>query len=234
VNTPSIPGVAQMITTLRSGVINSSINMDFLVQFLKKTTDATVLAEPQINIADNELGKLFVGQQVPIPDNTQVSQLGGQNTSIKYKEVGIILEVTPHINNNGDVALKIHAESSTIVPGQLVLGGAVFDTRSFKTDLTAKNGETLVLGGIIQRQVSDTSRKTPFFGSIPGLRWAFNKKDKQSREVQLMVFLRPKVVRTPEEAQQLMEEVDRKTPLLKKWRSETLPEDDIRPKEEKK
>src|ERR1043165_4051856 len=187
--------------------------MDLLIQFLRKTTGATVLAEPQINIADNELGKLFVGQQVPTPDNTQVSQLGLQNTSIKYKEVGIILEVTPHINNAGDVALKIRAKYSTIVPGQLVLNGAVFDTRNFKTDLTAKNGQTLVLGGIIQRQVSDTLRKTPILGSIPGLGWAFKKKDKSTREVELMVFLRPKVTRTPEEAKMLEDEVEKNTPL---------------------
>ena len=233
VNTPSAAGVAQMLGSLRSGVLDSSVSMDFLVQFLRKTTDATVLAEPQINIADNELGKLFVGQQVPIPDNTQVSQLGGQNTSIKYKEVGVILEVTPHINNAGDVALKIRAESSTIVPGQVVLGGAVFDTRSFKTDLTAKNGQTLVLGGIIQRQISDTLRKTPILGSIPGLGWAFKKKDKSSREVQLMVFLRPKVVRTPDEALKLMEDMDKKAPLLRKWKSELLPSDDEKPKADK-
>ncbi len=223
VNTPSGNGVAQALTSLRSGVLDASVSMDFLIQFLRKTTDATVLAEPQINIADNEVGKLFVGQQVPIPDNTQVNQLGGQNTSIKYKEVGVILEVTPHINSTGDVALKIRAESSTIVPGQLVLGGAVFDTRNFKTDLTAKNGQTLILGGIIQRQVSDTLRKTPVLGNIPGLGWAFKKKDKSTREVELMVFLRTTVVRTPEEAQALLEAIDKKAPLLKKWRDEALP-----------
>ena len=226
VNSPAGSAVAQALTSLRSGVLDASINMDFLVQFLRKNTDATVLAEPQINIADNELGKLFVGQQVPIPDNTQVNQLGGQNTSIRYKEVGVILEVTPHINDTGDVALKIRAESSTIVPGQLVLGGAVFDTRNFKTDLTAKNGQTLILGGIIQRQVSDTLRKTPILGDIPGLGWAFKKKDKSTRSVELMVFLRPRVVRTAEEARALVDEVDVKTPLLKKWKDEHRPAKD--------
>ena len=218
VNTPSSSTVAQALASVRSGVLSSTINMDFLVQFLRKTTDATVLAEPQINIRDNETGRLFVGQQVPIPDNTQVSQLGGQNTSIKYKDIGVVLEVTPHINSSGDVELKIHAESSTVVPGQTVLGGALFDTRNFRTDLTAKNGQTLILGGIIQKQVSDTLRKTPILGSIPGLKWLFNKKDKTSHEVELMVFLRPRVVRNAEDAQELLEEVDKKAPLVRKWK----------------
>jgi len=183
-----------------------------------------VLAEPQINIADNELGKLFVGQQVPFIDKSLSTDVGSLNQSFSYKDVGIILEVTPHINVDGDVALKIRAESSSIVPGQTLFGGAILNTRNFRTELTAKSGDTLVLGGIIQKQVSDTVRKTPFLGNIPGLGWAFKKKDKSAREVQLMVFLRPKVVRTPEDARRLMEEVTRRTPLIEKWKETVDPE----------
>jgi type II secretion system protein D len=217
--------IADALASLRSGVLSSSISMDFLVQFLRKTTDATVLAEPQLNIRDNETGKLFVGQEVPVPDNTQVSSVGSQNTSIKYKDVGVVLEVTPHINISGDVELKIHAESSTVVAGQTILGGAVFNTRNFRTDLTAKNGQTLVVGGIIQQQVSDTLRKTPILGSIPLLKWMFNKKDKTTEDVELMVFLRPKVIRNPQDAQQVLDEVDEKAPLVKKWQAEATSHD---------
>jgi len=230
VNTPSssvtttaagtVASVPQALASLRSGVLSSTISMDFLVQFLRKNTDAKVLAEPQINIRDNETGRLFVGQQVPIPQNTVVSPLAGQNTSFTYKDVGVVLEVTPHINKDGDVELKIHAESSTVVPGQTVLGGSIFDTRNFRTDLTAKNGQTLVLGGIIQKQVSDIIRKTPILGDIPGLGWAFKKKDKSSHEVELMVFMRPKVTHTPEDARDLLEEIYRKAPNAKKFKDE--------------
>jgi general secretion pathway protein D len=215
--------IQEIATSLRSGVISSTINMDFLIQFLHQTTHATVLAEPQLNIRDNETGRLFVGQQVPIPDNTQVSQLGGQNTAFKYKDVGVVLEVTPHINTSGDVELKIHAEASTVVPGQTVLGGAVFDSRAFKTDLTAKNGQTLVLGGIIQKQESETLRKTPILGDIPVVGWLFKKKDKSNQDVELMVFLRPKVVRTPEDAQSLLRETEETAPLVKQLEMDKRP-----------
>ena len=179
---------AALASSLRSGLLDSTISLDFLVQFLRKNTDATVLAEPQINIADNEMGKLFVGSQVPFIDRSQTTDVGALNQSFQYKNVGIILEVTPHINNAGDVTLKIRAESSSIEPGQTLFGGAILDTRNFRTDLSAKSGETLVLGGIIQKQVSDTQRKVPVLGSIPGVGWAFKKKDKVSRHVELMVF----------------------------------------------
>ncbi|HEY5041850.1 MAG TPA: secretin N-terminal domain-containing protein, partial [Verrucomicrobiae bacterium] len=119
VNTPasSASSVIQTLASLRSGMVSSTLNIDFLVQFLRKNTDATVLGEPSITIDDNEMGKLFVGQEVPVPQNTQVSSVGSQNTSITYKDVGVVLEVTPHINSDGDVQLKIHAESSTVDSG---------------------------------------------------------------------------------------------------------------------
>jgi general secretion pathway protein D len=218
-NTTVNSGAGQIpaaLASLRSGVLSSGVKMDFLVQFLKKNVAANVLAEPQINIEDNQVGKLFVGSQVPTLDYS-LNNPTGASQGYKYKDVGVILEVIPHINISGDVSLKIRAESSTIQAGQLILGGAVFDTRSFKTDVTAKSGETLVLGGIIQKQVSDTVRKVPILGDIPGLGWAFKKKDKSVREVELLVFLRPRVVRTAEDARKLMESVEEKAPLIKKF-----------------
>jgi general secretion pathway protein D len=163
------------------------------------------------------MGKLFVGQQVPFIDKSQTTDVGALNQTFTYKDVGVILEVTPHINKEGDVALKIRAESSAIVPGQTLLGGAIINTRDFRTDLKAKTGETLVLGGIIQVQTSESIYKTPILGDIPGLGWAFKKKDKTSHEVELMVFLRPKVTRSPAEARELLDEIYRQSPRLKDW-----------------
>lgn len=220
VNTPGVGGVAAALAGIRSGVIDSSINLDFLVQFLRKNVGASVLAEPRISIEDNEVGKLFVGSQIPFISNSQNTQVGSLNQSFQYKEVGVILEVIPHININGDVSLNIRAESSSIEPGQTLFGGAILDTRNFRTEVTAKDGETLVLGGIIQKQVSDITRKTPILGSIPGLGWAFKKKDKSIRDVELLVFLRPRVIRTQEDARRAAEDVRRKTPLIEKWSEE--------------
>jgi general secretion pathway protein D len=214
VNNPP-PPLSSALTELRSGLLSSTINMDFLIQFLRTTTGAKVLAEPQINIADNEMGKLFVGQQVPFINYSQSTDVGSLNQSFQYKDVGVILEVTPHINKAGDVALKVRAEASAIVPGQTLFGGAIIDTRDFRTDLKARSGETLVLGGIIQNQLSDTLRKTPILGDIPVVGWLFKKRDKTSRSVELMVFLRPKITRTPEEARELLQEIYKKAPHVK-------------------
>jgi type II secretion system protein D len=224
VNTPANNAagtVLQTLASLRSGMVSSTLNIDYLVQFLRKNTDATVLGEPSITIDDNEMGKLFVGQEVPVPQNTQVSSVGSQNTSITYKDVGVVLEVTPHINSDGDVQLKIHAESSTVDSGTTVLGGDVFDTDNFRTEVTAKNSQTLLLGGIIQKQTSQVVRKVPLLGSIPGIEWAFKKKDKTTQDVELMVFLRPSVIHSAKDASELEEELKRRTPLLQKLQEES-------------
>ncbi|MGH7952938.1 MAG: secretin N-terminal domain-containing protein, partial [Limisphaerales bacterium] len=227
VNTPAnaADAVVQTLANLRSGVVSSTLNIDYLVQFLRKNTDATVLGEPSITIDDNEMGKLFVGQEVPVPGYTQVSSVGSQNTSITYKDVGVVLEVTPHINSDGDVQLQIHAESSTVESGATVLGGDVFDTDNFRTEVTAKNSQTLLLGGIIQKQTSEVVRKVPLLGSIPVLGWAFKKKDKTTQDVELMVFLRPTVLHTAKDARKLLEELNKRTPLLQEWQKSN-PESD--------
>lgn len=210
--------------SLKTGVLDSTMNLDILVQFLRKNTDATVLAEPQINIADNELGKLFVGSQVPFISGSLNTDVGGRNDTFQYKDVGVILEVTPHINNSEEVALKVRVESSSIRNGETLFGGAILDTRNFKTDLMLKNGQTLVLGGIIQKELQNVVRKVPVLGSIPGLGWAFKKKDKVQREVELMVFLKPSVTRTPEQAAELLKEIEKKTPNIKKSEEATRPD----------
>ncbi|HTI68935.1 MAG TPA: secretin N-terminal domain-containing protein [Candidatus Limnocylindria bacterium] len=235
VNSPANnSAIGSALTSLRSGVLDNTVSMDFLIQFLRQNVGATVLAEPQINVEDNEIGKLFVGSQVPFIDKSQSTDVGSLNQSFSYKNVGIILEVSPHINKSGDVSLRIRAESSTIEPGQQLFGGAIVDTRNFKTDVTAHDGETLVLGGIIQKQISDNTRKVPILGSIPGLGWAFKKKDKSIQEVELLVFLRPRVVRTVEEARNLAEGIEQSAPLIRKWKAQKEIEDAKDKDDEKK
>jgi general secretion pathway protein D len=223
INTPANAGgsstaasVAQALTSLRSGTLSSSLSMDFLIQFLQEKADATVIAEPQLDISDNDLGKLFVGQSIAIPTGSVNAALGGSSSTISYRNVGVIVEVEPHINDAGDVQLRVRAESSTVDPTQID-SAPVIDAAQFRTELTAKAGETLVLGGIIQKQISDTLYRTPILGSIPGLKYMFSKRDKSVKRTELLVFLRPRVVRTPEQARLLLEESRKSMSLIRDW-----------------
>jgi general secretion pathway protein D len=214
--------IAQALTSLRSGTLSSSLNMDFLIQFLHEKADATVISEPQLTISDNDMGKLFVGQAIPIETGTVSPALGGSSSTINYRNVGVIVEVEPHINDSGDVQLRVRAESSTVDATQ-INSEPVIDSAQFRTELTAKAGETLVLGGIIQKQLSDTIYKTPLLGSIPGFKYLFSKRDKSVKRTELLVFLRPKVVRTPEQARQLLEDARKSMSLIRDYEKSEEP-----------
>ena len=128
------------------------------------------------------------------------------------------MELTPQINNDKEVALKIRVESSNMRAGETLLGGAILDTRSFRTDLLVRDQQTVVLGGIIQKEESETVRKIPLLGDIPVLGYAFKKKDKVVSDVELMVFLTPRITRTLNDVESLTENVESKTPKIKAWR----------------
>ncbi len=209
--------------SLRRGILASSISVDFLLQFLKKNTDLKVLAEPQINVADNEIGRLFVGSKVPFLAGSLNTDVGGRNDTYTYQDVGIILEITPYINNDQDVTLRIRIESSNIREGETLYGAALLDTREFRTEVTVHNGQTLVLGGILQTEQSKTVRKVPLLGDIPLLGYLFKKKDTVSREQELLVFLQPTVTRSPQEAEKLLQDVQQRTPLIQSWTRELEP-----------
>jgi len=225
----TVPSVAQALSSLRTGVLDGNISMDFLIQFLHEKADATVISEPQLTISDNDMGKLFVGQSVPIETGTVNPSLGGSSQTFIYRNVGVIVEVEPHINDAGDVQLRIRTESSTIDPTQ-INSQVVIDAAQFRTELTAKAGETLVLGGIIQKQINDNTYKTPILGSIPVLKYVFGKHDKSVKRTELLVFLRPKVVRTPEQARLLLEEARKQMQMIHQWEEK---EEKIIPRAEK-
>ena len=203
-----------------TGVISADANLDLLIQFLKKKVDGRIRAAPRINVADNERGKLFVGSRVPFISGSLNTNEGGRNDSFNYRDVGIILEVTPHINQQGEVTLRVSVESSQIRDGETLFGGAIIDTRNYRTDISISSGETLLLGGIIQKEQSEVERKVPILGDIWGLGWLFKKRDIVHREVELMVFLKPTVTRTPDEVRALMESEKEKAPSIRQWQNE--------------
>ena len=202
---------------MRTGILDVRVDLDFLIQFLKKNAESRVRAEPRINVADNERGKLFVGSRVPFISSSLTTTEGGRNDAFEYIDVGIILEVTPHINNKNEVDLKIRVESSQIRQGETLFGGAIIDTRNYRTDITVQSGETLVLGGIIQSEESEIERKVPLIGDIPLLGWLFKKRDTVNRDIELMVFLKPTVTQGPEDVRRLMEAETRKTPQIRRF-----------------
>ena len=99
---------------------------------------------------------------------------------LDYREVGVPLNVRPNITTEGNVDLEINLELSNIVPGEILFGGFIFDRRETTTKVSVKNGQTIVLSGILRDEESEITRKVPFFGDIPLLGWLFTSRDKET------------------------------------------------------
>lgn len=211
---------AEYIDVFGSGLVEANIDLDVLMQFLQKYTDTRIRADPRINVADNERGKLFVGSRIPFITESRLSPEATRNDSFEYINVGITLEVTPRINTDNEVALGIRVETSKMREGETLFGGAIIDTRNYRTELTVQNGQTAVLGGMIQKVQQEIERKVPILGDIPLLGWFFKKKDTSVTDFEIMVFLQPHVTRTPEEADRLRAEEERRARSIYDWNRE--------------
>ena len=193
------------------GITLGSITFPTIAAFVravKTDSDFNILSTPQILTLDNEEASIEVGQNIPFV--TQVDQ-GTETTSraiqnFQYKDVGVTLKVTPQINEDGFIRLKIE-ESVKSVLSQTALQGTVLAPtttyRTAKTSISVKDGETAVLGGLIETKLDRGTTQTPCLGSIPALGWLFKTASDRDEKTNLMVFLTPRVVRNAEEAMQL-------------------------------
>jgi general secretion pathway protein D len=161
-----------------------------------------VLSRPYILASDNQLASITIGQEVPFITNTQITDTGQQINTITYQAVGIILNVTPHINPDGavtlDVAPEISAISATTVPIGNGIQAPVIDNRSAQSRVTVKNGNTVVIGGMMQDQKTVTINKIPLLGDIPYLGAAFSRTQTDRSKTELVIFLTPHVAQAPE------------------------------------
>ncbi len=178
------------------------------IRAVKTDSDFNILSTPQIMTLDNEEASIEVGQNIPYV--TQVVQ-GTDTTSqpiqnFQYKDVGVTLKVTPQINDEGSIRLKIE-ESVKAVLSQTALSGTVLAPsttyRTAKTSISVKDGETAVIGGLIETRLDRGTTQTPCLGSIPAFGWLFKTVRDQDQKTNLMVFLTPHVVRNAEEARQI-------------------------------
>jgi len=125
--------------------------------------------------------------------------------SFEYKDVGITLKVTPYINRKGFVRLKIEESVKTVLSTTAETGELAPTTafRTAKTTLVVKDGQTAVIGGLIETQGRKGTNQVPWLGSIPLLGWLFKDTADQERKTNMMVFLTPYVIRNPQEAKKL-------------------------------
>ncbi len=191
----------------------SGEDFGFLFRALETESQLEVLSRPTLLVQNNAEGTITIGDRVPIP--TGSTSAGGQSsTTIQYEDVGIILTVTPQINPDGYVNLEINPEISQI-SGQTTqiaegLTAAIFSERSAETTVTVKDGETVILGGLITDQVDESVNKIPLLGDLPLIGKLFRFDSRASRKTELLIVLTVHVLRTEDDLRYIsMEERDR-------------------------
>ncbi len=176
-----------------------------LIQALATTAGADLLSTPSILTLDNEEAKIVVGQNVPFRTGSFTTNTSGSNnpfTTIQREDVGLTLTVTPHVHDGQVVRLEIQQEVSNVVNsavGDSGFADIVTSQRTIETTILADDRQTIVLGGLIQDDINVSNSRVPLLGDIPGLGRLFRSDRTTRTKRNLLVFLRPTVLRTDEE-----------------------------------
>ena len=184
-------------------------NLGAVLQAYQKDQDVHILSTPQILTLDNEEAEIYVGENVPYLTRTEAgSSTGNEYANYDYKDVGVTLRITPQISQERFVRLNIFQEVTKMVKEAGVTGAQTPTTlkRTTKTTVTIKDKNTIVIGGLIGDDITNTVYKTPCLGDIPGLGWLFKYKSESREKRNLFIFITPHIVENPTEAKEICDE----------------------------
>ncbi len=177
-----------------------------LLQALSALGSTNVLSTPTMVTLDNEPAKMLVGQNVPILIGSYAQQGGGASgtpfQTFDRKDIGIVLNIKPQITEGGVIQLQIYQEDSN-VSNPNSPSGVILNKRAIQSTILADDGQIVVLGGLLQDKYSDGQSKVPWLGDIPVLGSLFRYENKRREKTNLMVFLRPVILRDAHAAQRI-------------------------------
>ena len=206
----SLPGLVTGVppSGLSLGVFTEAINiagvqfnnLAAVVNAFQDDEDINILSTPQILTTDNEEAKINVGENIPYQTRVSTSEAGNETfNTFEYRDVGIILTITPHISKDRLVRLSISLEVTNVASTSLDLQPTT-KKRTIDTTAIVKDTNTIVIGGLIDDKNTVSEFKVPVLGDIPIVGWLFKSQSSRREKVNLFVFLTPHVVQTPDEA----------------------------------
>lgn len=186
-------------------------NITAIINAVKTDDNFHILSTPQILTTDNEEARITVGENRPFQTRATTDISGGTYESYEYRDVGKILKITPHVSEGRNVRLKLSLEVTSLDRLATATTGItatrpVTQKRTIDTTVLVQDNHTVVIGGLIDNNRSDNETKVPGLGDIPLLGWLFKNQTDASRKTNLYVFLTPRVVKSPEEADKLLSE----------------------------
>jgi general secretion pathway protein D len=209
-------GLAQQGITPTSGVntlpgagLYTIMGSDFsaTVRAIQEVGKVEVLSRPTILARNNQQATVVVGQQVPLVTGVSYDTFGNEHSTISYQNVGVILQVTPFITTDNEVEMILAPQISSVANQSTQISSGTngsFSTpyiniESANTVVVTPNGQTVAIGGLMQHSKSTTDSKIPLLGDIPGIGLLFHHKVSSVVKTELIIFLTPYVVKTPED-----------------------------------
>ncbi len=214
-------GLSIAPTTLAQGFnyFYSHSSIAATLNALETLTKINVVSAPKLMVLNNQTASLQVGEQVPTLSETSTSTIGTNApvvNSIDYRDTGIILKITPRVNSGGVVLLDLSQEVSAVEPTtNPQINSPTFSTRKVATSVAVQDGEVIALGGLISSSVTDTKAGGPFLSHIKILSALFGNTNNQSVKTELIVLLRPHVVRSVDDGRALTDELRDKLQALR-------------------
>ena len=186
----------------KNGLLGAIINA------VRSDTDSNLLSTPSVMTLDNQQASILVGQEVPVTTGEALSNnFDNQFRTVQRQNVGIQLDVKPQINAGGTIKLQLRQEVSSVAgPVNARSNDLIINKREIQTTVTVDDGEILVLGGLLDENERRTIEKIPLLGDIPVLGTLFKSKARSRAKTNLMVFIRPTILRTREDARALTEQ----------------------------
>jgi len=216
VNASNLFGLAQQGITPTSGVntlpgagLYTIVGNDFsaTIRAIQEVGKVEVLSRPTILARNNQQATVVVGQQVPLVTGVSYDTFGNEHSTISYQNVGVILQVTPFITSDNMVEMILAPQISSVANQSTQISSGTngsFSTpyiniESANTVVVTPNGQTVAIGGLMQNSKSTTDSKIPLLGDIPGIGLLFHHKVKAVTKTELIIFLTPYVVKTPDD-----------------------------------
>ncbi len=186
----------------RDGIFGAIINA------VKSDTTSNLLQSPHVVVLDNTPARILVGQEIPITTGQALSQnFDNAFRTVQRENVGIELEVRPQVNTSGAIKLFLRQQVSSIAgPVSQDNSDLILNKREIETTLTVDDGQIAVIGGLLDDNERRTIEKVPLLGDIPGLGALFRSKAKSRTKTNLIVFIRPTILRTPEDSRKVAEQ----------------------------
>ncbi len=174
-----------------------------IINAVESDTQSNLLATPQITTLNNKKANFLVGQEIPVTTGEALSDnFDNAFRTVQRQEVGIKLEVTPQVNDNGEVTMYINQEVSSVAgPVSSRSSDLIVNKRQFNTTLVAQDGQIMVIGGLLNDDERRTIEKIPFLGDLPVIGNLFKSKSRARSKTNLVVFIRPTVLRTNADGQ---------------------------------